>query len=69
MIERLVTPTSILDLAMRRCVLGKDTLRLFSIGAKQSTVTEAQPDRGVFRGGHWAMPPSPLWVTRMEYLA
>ena len=33
--ERLLTPDSIPELAMRRCVLGKDTLRSFPIGAKQ----------------------------------
>ena len=37
MIERLLTPGSILEQAMRRYVHGKDTLRLFPIGAKQST--------------------------------
>ena len=36
MIERLLIRGSILELAMRRCVLGK-TLRLFPIEAKQST--------------------------------
>ena len=35
--ERLLTPGLILKLQMRRCVFGKDTLRVFSIGAKQST--------------------------------
>ena len=30
-------PGSILELAMRRCVLGKDALYLFPIGAKQFT--------------------------------
>ena len=45
MIERLLTPGSILELAMRRFVLGKDTLRLFLIVAKQSTCCAAhQPN-------------------------
>ena len=35
--ERLLTPSFIPELAMRRCVPGKGTLRLFSIGSKQST--------------------------------
>ena len=29
---------------MRRCVFGKDTLRLFPIRAQQSTLVVAQPD-------------------------
>ena len=37
MIERLLAPDSISDLAIYRCILGKDTLRLFPIEAKQST--------------------------------
>ena len=37
MIERLLNLGSILELAMRRCVFGKDTSHLFSIAAKQST--------------------------------
>ena len=36
-IEKLLTPGSILELAMRHCVLREDTLRLFPIGAKKST--------------------------------
>ena len=35
MIKRLLAPGSIPELAMRRCVLKKDTLRLFAIGVKQ----------------------------------
>ena len=34
---RLLAPGSIPDLAMRRCVLGQNTLRLFSIGTQQFT--------------------------------
>ena len=37
MIERFLNSGSILDLEMHRCVLEKDTLRLFRIGAKQTT--------------------------------
>ena len=37
MIERLLTPGSISDPVMCRGVLGKDTQRLFSVGAKKST--------------------------------
>ena len=36
-IERLLTPGSISGLVMRRFVLGKDTLRLFSIWIQHST--------------------------------
>ena len=36
MIERLLTPGSILELAMRRFAFGKYILRLFPIGAEQS---------------------------------
>ena len=36
MIDKLLAGL-ILELAMRSCVLGKDTLRFFSIGVKQST--------------------------------
>ena len=44
-------------LAMSRYVLGKDTLRIFLIVAKQSTRCSG-PARGVFRGGMvpWALP-------------
>ena len=31
-----MTPGSIPELAMRRCIFGKDTLHLFPIEAKQS---------------------------------
>ena len=45
-IERLLTPDSILERAMRCCVLGKDTLRLFPIDAKQSIpVAVVRPDK------------------------
>ena len=37
MIERLLSSGSILELAMRRCVFRKDTLRFIPIEAKQST--------------------------------
>ena len=37
MIEKLLALGSIPESAMLRCVLKKDTLRLFFIGAKQST--------------------------------
>ena len=37
MSERLVARGSILELTMRRFALGKDSLRLFPIRAKQST--------------------------------
>ena len=36
MIEKLLAPGSFPELAMRHCVFGKDTLRLFPIRAKQS---------------------------------
>ena len=36
-IEMCLTPGLISKLAMRRCVLGKDTLSLFPIGTRQST--------------------------------
>ena len=35
--QKVADPGSILELAMRRCVLRKDTLCLFLIGPKQST--------------------------------
>ena len=35
--KKLLNPGSIPELAIRRCFLGKGTLRLFPIGAKQST--------------------------------
>ena len=35
--ESLLTFDSITELAMRRCVLGKDTLRIFPSGGKQAT--------------------------------
>ena len=37
MMERLLTSGSIPELAMRLCVFGKDTLRLFPVGVKQFT--------------------------------
>ena len=37
MIQRMLSSGSILELATRRCVFGKDTLRFIPIGAKQST--------------------------------
>ena len=37
-IERLLTPSSILEVAIHGCFLGKDTLRLFAFAAKQSTI-------------------------------
>ena len=43
MIERSLTPGSILELAMRCCVLGKDTLCLFPLGPSSLPVVEAQP--------------------------
>ena len=42
--EKLLTPGSILKLAIRHCVLGKDTLRLFPIVAEQSTRCGGQAD-------------------------
>ena len=47
MIERLLTPGSIPKLAVRRCVLLKDTFRLIVIWAKQLTSVEAQSDEGL----------------------
>ena len=44
-IERLLTPGSIRELAMRRCILEKDTLRFFSIGAKSLSVVVASLTR------------------------
>ena len=44
MIKSFLVPGSILELAMRRCVIGKDTSLLFPNGAKQSPVVVAQPD-------------------------
>ena len=35
--RKVADPGAILELAKRRCVLGKDTLGLFLIGAKQFT--------------------------------
>ena len=42
--ERLLTPGSIPQLAMRRCVLGKDTLRYFQLMPSSLAVVEAKPD-------------------------
>ena len=36
MVERILAPGSILELAMRRCVLRKDIGCIFQINAKQS---------------------------------
>ena len=44
MIERLLTPGSIRELAMCPCVYGKDTLCLYLIGASLINVM-AQPDK------------------------
>ena len=44
-INMLLTLGSILKLAMRRCVLGKDALRLFSMRVKQSTRCGGQIDK------------------------
>ena len=44
MIERLLTPGSIPKLAMSSCVLGKDTLHLFSLGLNSPPVVVTQPD-------------------------
>ena len=45
MIKRLLAPNAIPELAMRRYfVLGKDSLRLFPIGTKQSTRCGVPPD-------------------------
>ena len=41
----LLTPGSILVLAMRRCVLGKDTLRLSPLGPSNPPVVVVQPDK------------------------
>ena len=40
----LLTPGSIPELAMRRCVLGKDTLSVFSIGPSNLPAVVDQPD-------------------------
>ena len=42
--EKLLAPGSIPELEMRRYVLEKDTLRLFSIRAKQSPRCGGQPE-------------------------
>ena len=44
-IERLLTTGSIRELAMRRCILEKDTLRFFSIGTKSLSVVVASLTR------------------------
>ena len=45
MIERLPTLRSILELAMRRCVLKKYISRLFFIGAKQTNDMQTEPKK------------------------
>ena len=45
--KKSLAPGSIPDLSMLRCVQGKDTLRLFPIGDKQSAGCGGQPDEDV----------------------
>ena len=45
MIKRLLTPGSILELAIRRCVRGKDTLSLFPLGPSLLPVVMFQHDK------------------------
>ena len=46
-IETLLVPSSIPELAMRRCVFGKDNLCFLPVGAKQSTHVVIQPDESL----------------------
>ena len=41
----LLTPGSILELAMRRCVFGNNTLRLFLLGPSSPPIAEVQLDK------------------------
>ena len=43
-IERLLTPGSILELAMRRCVIGKNIYAYFPLGSSSLPVVVTQPD-------------------------
>ena len=51
-IERLLTPGSIPKLAMRRFVLGKDSLRFFRLGPSTLPVMVAQPDERLANRTH-----------------
>ena len=55
MIERLPTLGSILELAMRRCVLKKYISRLFSIGAKQTKDMQTEPKKMIYVDVVWQM--------------
>ena len=63
---------SILELPKRRCVLGKDTLRLFPLGPSSPLFVEALPDERLANRTqksalHWCDETQRAWFIEMIY--